>query len=275
MGECSEQLDDLMTSVAGPIDIWDPPELSSGELAEVPILSGCKINVKGGIDTGNWPEFDRELRGIWAHVGAGAEVAGTITGVGNTWEVNGVPGVHWSVTPVLQEVFVRGVFHDVGPVERKASRKFKSTSGDPGCQYYYMEGGPSPSHGAIQEVMPRYFKVSAEFGGPQSFGLMAGGLLSQGALFLGYDSATSTPEHAVWRDIGLPTSVGSWLLRVMRIGRCGYEARLSVQTATETCVMPAANFLTRNWSFRKRNLFHGSLPIGQSKFDVTLIVEPS
>ncbi|MFN0196225.1 MAG: hypothetical protein ACKVT0_05735, partial [Planctomycetaceae bacterium] len=101
------------------------------------------------------------------------------------------------------------------------------------------------------------------------------GFLSSGTLFLSYDPAISTPERPAWRDIGLPPGAGGWLLRVIRTGTCCYEARLSIQLMSETSVLPATIFETRSWSFRKRNILHGSLKVGESYHDVTLLVEPS
>jgi hypothetical protein len=254
-----------------PIIIDFPPEPTSAGLAAVQIQPGCTINTSGRVDAAGFPQL--QLLSISAHVG-GAEQAGTVSG--NTWEVDNVSRAFWTPGGLKQTVFVTGVFHDTSTNSNQSipnQRDFLGTAGYASCQYSYTSpgGGSMP----IDEIMPRHFRVSADFGGQHTFGLMAGGLLSQGALYLTYDPKASTPECPVWRDIGLPPSVGGWLLRVVRTGNCCYETRLSIQAATETCIMPPANFFTRNWSFRKRNLLHGSLGIGHANFDVTLIVEPS
>lgn len=254
-----------------PIQIEVPQPPHSAGFSELDVEAGCVVDVSGIVDTLNYPGLSNKLESIWARIGTGPVKEGVVIN-GDSWRVDNVPNAFWSTAGVDQTVFVDGYFDDATYPHVPNMRTFTSRHGDAGCQYYHTatEFASPP----IQEVMPRYFKVSAEFGGQQAFGSMAGGLLTQGALFLSYDSASATPELPVWRDVGLPKSVGAWLLRVRRHA-CGYEARLAMQAATETCILPATTFLTRNWSFRKRNLFHGSLNLGHGKFDVTLSVEPS
>lgn len=260
-------------SASNPINIFIPPDATSAGLGEVTIQSGCKISASGAIDTLNFPGLSFKLQRIWARVigaeGSASDIEGIVAG--NNWSVNNIPGARWSAAGLIQTVTVHGQFYMNPPITN--AKQFIARRGDSSCQYYSFETavGSLP----IQEAIPRYFRVSAEFGEQQGFGLLAGGLLSLGKLILAYDVTTSTPECAVWRDIGLPPSVGSWLLRVVRTGCETYEARLSMQSATDTCVMPATFLWTRNWSFRHRNHLHGTFDIGTAKTDVTLIVEPA
>ncbi|MFO1044376.1 MAG: hypothetical protein U0941_21605 [Planctomycetaceae bacterium] len=259
------------TSASNPIDIYDPPDETSAGLGEVVVLQDCAIGASGIIDTVNFPGLSGKLRRIFARLnGSSREQEGRVSG--DTWLVTGIPDAHWNSAGLVQTVIVRGIFDIPQPNEISNQKQFISRTGYSSCQYSSFGNtfGTLP----IDEVVPRYFRVSAEFLERQCFGLLVGDLLSHGHLTLAYDSTISTPECPVWRDIGLPHSIGGWMLRVIRMGHCCYEARLSVQSSTESCILPATILLTRNWSFRKRNLFHGSFVFGKSKTDVTLTVEP-
>ena len=266
----STDSDTHLTSASNPININDPPDGTSSGLGEVILPQGCTISASGIIDTANFPGLSGKLTHIFARLGSSPEVEGTVSG--DTWSVTGIPGAHWSTAGLVQTVSVRGVFSSGTAGDITNNKQFISRTGYSSCQYYSF--GPGPGMLPIEVVIPRYFRVSAEFGVQQSFGLMAGGLLSLENLNLAYDAVVSTPECPVWRDIGLPPTVGSWMLRVIRTGQSCYEARLSYQSSTETCILPASILMTRSWCFRKRNQLHGSLDFGRSKTDVTLTVEP-
>jgi len=265
-----------------PVVIDYPALPTESGVAEIPVGPGCTITTYGHAETQYF--LGLTLIGVWARVGGGLQVPGTIAG--NSWTVTGVPGAKWNRYGYHQIVTVKCDFQDLTgmPVSYSLAREFMSSSGPADCETYYYGDTTCETPAAMTEVIPRYFRVTAEFADPFGPGQpdssqpgtapFVGGLTANSCLYLAYDHVTSTPERPVWRDIGLPSSIGNWLLRVVRSqGRL--VASLSLQTSTETCIFPANEFRNNYWSFKTQNLFHGSILVGTAIQDITLIVEPA
>ena len=253
----------------------DTPATTPYGPQQINIPAGCLIDTTGRVDIYNFPRLVA-LR-VWASINDGPETEGSTDG--QNWSVSGVAGARWNYAGVDHSLTVRIRFRNTTTMEETdltQQREFIGISGDPACQYYsYFQpiGGKVPST-PIEEMMPRYFRVTPEFSGDVAYGKMAGGLLALNSVYLAYDTLTSTPECPVWRDGGLPPGVGGWMLRVFRSGM-GFEARLSIQGMNDSSVFPAQVMISRKWAFDSKNLLHGLLEIGNTRTSVTLIVEPA
>lgn len=258
-----------------PIVIDDPPEGTSSGLSEIPIKAGCKIDASGHVDGA----FNNLLlQKVWGRIGT-TEIPGTATSY-TTWIVNDIPEAYWNSGGYIQTVHIRGEFYNqqtAGYDFYYNQREFISHYGYDDCESYYYTTVSLCSRAVlpIQETMPRHFRVTAAFGDDKSRKNKTSDCSSPEGFFLSYDQTASTPECPVWRDVGLPSGIGGWLLRVIRTGASCHEAQLSFQPVTETSVMPPAIFRTRSWCFRKKNLMHGSLKTDDSERDVTLTLEPA
>lgn len=265
----------IQTFADNPILIDTPATTPYGP-QQINIPTGCMIDTSGRVDIYNFPRLVA-LR-VWASINGGTETEGTTNG--QTWSVSGVQGARWNYAGVDHMLTVRIRFRNTSTMEEtevSQGREFIGISGDPACQYYSNVQPvvtTSISRNPIDEIMPRFFRVTPEFGGDVAYGKMAGGLLALNSVYLAYDSLVSTPECPVWRDGGLPPGVGGWMLRVFRSGM-GYEARLSIQGMNDSCVFPAQVMISKNWDFQSKNQLHGLLEIGNSRTSVTLIVEPA
>lgn len=260
-----------------PVIIDFPAANSAGMPPEVAIGPGCTMSVSGHVDTLNFPATLRIIY-VSAQIGTGPVVSQAFPEV-TSFSLGSIGGARWSnPAGAAQSISLQIRTRDIASTEEadlpSLSASFIGTSGPNECQYYNSFALDTIAAKPVQEVLPRYFRVSADFGAEAAFGRLAGGLLSMNTIYLAYDIHGSTPECPVWRDIGNAPGSGNWLLRVARSNGV-YEARLSSQIVTETCVMPPLVTRCRYWSFQKKNYLHGVVEIGSTMSNVTLIVEPA